>query len=183
MSILKVAKMGHPILLKVAKKIPPSKFSTPWLEKILMDMFETMVDYDGIGLAAPQVHLSWQICIIHKGALFPNEKKEKIKVKKNKETEENSKLDLEVIINPKIKILSKKTQTFNEGCLSVPGLRGMVDRPYHIEVTYQDFFGKTHKHKLKDFPATVFQHEVDHLFGKLYIHTMTPQNLTTLTFI
>jgi peptide deformylase len=121
----------------------------------------------GIGLAAPQIGISKQLAII-------------------KLSEESDRYpDMEdsesfVIFNPKISVLDENEQGFWEGCLSVPGLRGFVERPRSIRVDYLDENAEPVFIEIEDFLATVFQHELDHLIGKLYVDRM--KDITTLTF-
>ncbi len=146
MAIRKVARMGHPVLRQVAKQLTPEQIRSPEIKQLIHDMVETMEEYGGIGLAAPQVHESLQLAIIG----FDNE-------------------PLEVYINPKITVLDSKEQGFWEGCLSIPELRGLVYRPKKIQVDYLDIQGKPKQIIAEDFLATVFQHELDHLAGVLFV--------------
>jgi peptide deformylase len=154
MSILKVAKMGHPILKEKAKIVSKEQFKAPWFLKLIEDMKLTMNEYGGIGLAATQVHEPWQICLM--GLPVENEEEKII-----------------VVVNPKITVLDPTLQTHWEGCLSVPGLRGQVSRPRKIQLDYLDEFGKPNVLILEDYFATVAQHEIDHLHGKVYVQKMT----------
>lgn len=146
MSILKVARMGHPVLREVAQPVQESEFGSPELLKFVEDMFETMNEYTGIGLAAPQVHVSRQIAIVG--------------------TDEEN---IWVVCNPKVTVLQEDLQGFWEGCLSVPGLRGYVERPRKIRVEFRDPQGARHTVEPEGFLATVFQHELDHLAGVIYV--------------
>ena len=157
MAILKVARMGHPILRKVAEKIDPKKISSPELQQFIDDMIETMQEYEGIGLAAPQVHHSLQVAIIDFHEDNPRYKGQK------------APSGLQVFINPVLTVMSKEVGTYWEGCLSVPGLRGLVSRPGKVKVEYLDRDGKKQEFVAEGFLATVVQHELDHLDGKLYI--------------
>ena len=165
MAILKIAKMGHPILNKVANEVkdPTSKE----IRTLVNDMMETLHDLggSGVGLAAPQVHVSLQVVIFE----LPDENQE---YKSSK---------LITLINPKIKPLTKKTETDWEGCLSVPGLRGKVTRPNKIKYSGLDLNGNKIDNLAEGFHARVVQHECDHLFGILYPQRM--KNLETLQFV
>lgn len=162
MAIRKVAVLGHPVLRQVAKKVAPEKISSPEIQTLIRDMIETMVEYDGRGLAAPQVHESIQIAVM----LW--------------DFEEKAKPGLLVLINPEIKPLTKDTSSFWEGCLSVPGLRGKVARPNKIQVDALDQKGEKISFVAEGFAATVVQHECDHLLGKIYVDRIT--DLTQFAF-
>ena len=166
MAILKIAKMGHPILREKAKKVedPTSKED----QSLINDMFETLADLGGtgVGLAAPQVHASLQIIIFE----VPRNSSESI-----------DQIPLTILINPKIKILTKKTDIDWEGCLSVPGLRGKVERPKKIKYSGLDPKGKKIETIAEDFHARVVQHEYDHLLGILYPQRM--KDLSSLQFV
>jgi peptide deformylase len=160
MSILKVAQMGHPILRKVGKKLTEKEINTPRIQTLIDDMIETMREYDGVGLAAPQVHESLQIAvmeIIEENPRYPDEES----------------IPTTIFINPVITPLTKKTMGVWEGCLSVKGLRGLVHRPEHIKLEALDRHGKKRVQEFKGFAAVAVQHETDHLFGKLFIDNIT----------
>ena len=125
-------------------------------------MVETMVEYDGRGLAAPQIFESLQIVVM----IW--------------DFEPEGDPYLKVLINPEIEFLTKETSTYGEGCLSVPGLRGDVARPNWIRVRALNQQGERVGFEAKGFAATVIQHECDHLLGKLYIDRMT--DMTRLAF-
>ena len=165
MAILKIAKMGHPILSKKAKIVddPTDKK----IRTLVQDMLDTLNDLggSGVGLAAPQVHISLQVVIFEQPLETPNQKSSK----------------LVTLINPKIKSLTKKMDTDWEGCLSVPGLRGKVTRPNKIQYTGLDLNGNKIDTIAEGFHARVVQHECDHLFGILYPQRM--KNLETLQFV
>ena len=130
-------------------------------------MWETMYHADGVGLAAPQIGVSRQLAIIKLS-------EESDRYPDMEDTEEF------VIFNPKITVIDETEQGFWEGCLSVPGLRGFVERPRSIRVDYLDENAKSKSIEIEDFLATVFQHELDHLIGKLYVDRM--KDITTLMF-
>ena len=161
MAILKIAKMGHPLLLQKAKEV--SDPTSPGIKKLVNDMFDTLNDLggSGVGLAAPQVHVSLQIVIFEA-------------------TNENE-TSLITLINPKIEVLTKETSIDWEGCLSVPGLRGKVSRPNKIKYTGLDIEGNKIETIAEGFDARVVQHECDHLFGVLYPQRM--KDLSSLQFV
>ncbi len=156
MSILKVARMGHPVLRKKARELKADEIKSERIQRLIEDMIETMHEYDGVGLAAPQVHESVRLCIIEFDLGSERYK-------------DAGKQSLLVCINPKITVLDEETSGFWEGCLSVPGLRGYVERPQKIKVEFLDRKGKKHEMVAEGFLATVFQHEFDHLDATLFV--------------
>jgi peptide deformylase len=160
--------MGNPLLLQVARSLTTEEILSAEIESLRQDLYETMKHEGGIGIAAPQIGVSLQLTLIqipegqsrYPGAV-PSE--------------------LMTIINPVIHILDESLQGFWEGCLSVPGLRGFVERPRKIRVDFFDEKANPQSLELEGFLATVFQHELDHLFGKLYIHQIT--DITKLAYI
>ena len=159
MTVRKVIKMGNPLLREVAKEFTKDEILSGDMQDLITDMWDTMYAYDGIGLAAPQIGLSRQLAVIHL-----EEDSERYP-----ELVESKKF---IIFNPSISVLDETKQEFWEGCLSVPGLRGPVSRPRKIKVDYLDENAKENSIELEDFLATVFQHELHHLFRKLFVDRM-----------
>jgi len=147
--ILKIAKLGHPILLKKTNEI--SKLNDIDLKRIIYDMSETMIDANGIGLAAPQVHLSHRLFIY-----------------RNLNIEEEEKIKISVLINPQIEKISEETEDEWEGCLSIPGMSGLVRRSKRIKYSGIDLKGDKINGEAEGLHARVIQHEFDHLNGVLY---------------
>ena len=156
MAVRKIIRMGHPTLRARARELTAAELKSPELVRLVADMVDTLHDYGGIGLAAPQVNEPVRLAIIEIGG-GPSR------------YGEIPQLPLTVFVNPKIEVVNEEAAGYWEGCLSVPGLRGFVERPQHVRVAYQDLKGAKHTLELKGFLATVFQHEFDHLDGKLYI--------------
>ena len=150
MSILKIAKIGHPILLKKTKEV--KEIGSDNIKKIVYDMSETMLDIKGIGLAAPQVHINKRVLI------FQNPDIEK----------ENNKIEITALINPTIEKITEKTNDAWEGCLSIPGMLGLVRRYSKIKYSGYDLEGNIISKKAEDSHARIVQHEFDHLNGILY---------------
>ncbi|NBT59815.1 peptide deformylase [bacterium] len=146
----------------MAQPVPEKDITSEPIQTLIQDMVETMVEYDGLGLAAPQVHVGLQIVVMVW------------------DFDEGVEPYLRVLINPEIEVLTQETSTFPEGCLSVPGLQGDVSRPNWIKVRALDQKGERVGFEAKGFAATVIQHECDHLVGKLYLDRMT--DLTRLAF-
>jgi peptide deformylase len=163
MSILKVARMGHPVLRERARPIAKSELRDPLMQKLIDDMIDTMHEYHGVGLAAPQVHEGLRLFV----ALLDDEP--------------GPKSEAAVIINPEIVPSGSTKEEGWEGCLSIPDIRGMVPRFTEITVTALDRNGKPVEFRLKNFPARVVQHETDHLDGVLFFDRMT--SLQSLTYL
>jgi peptide deformylase len=152
MAILKVARMGHPVLRQKCEPIEPAKITGPEVQRLIRDMFETMVEYNGIGLAAPQVHQPVRLLIA------------------GGEADEDGRTRFRVLINPEVTVLDDADRLgMYEGCLSVPGMRGWVERPAAVRVEAWDEKGEKVDFSLEGFPAVVIQHECDHLDGVLYV--------------
>ncbi len=152
MALREILKMGHPLLQRVAE--PVSEFNTPALETLILDMFETMATLDGAGLAAPQIGVSLRLLIFA--------------VEDNPRYPEVESVPRTVLINPQITILDETLEQGWEGCLSVPGLRGLVPRYRAIHYGGYDQQGKFFEREASDFHARVVLHEIDHLDGILY---------------
>lgn len=167
MAIHQIIKMGNPILRTKAKELSVDEIKSPEIKQLISDMWETMEHAGGIGLAAPQIALPVQLTVIR----VPRESE------RYPDSEES---DEYIIFNPKITYLTEETHGFWEGCLSVPGLRGYVERPKKIKVDYLDENAMAKTIELEGFLATVFQHELDHLIGKLYVDRM--KDIGTLTY-
>jgi peptide deformylase len=171
MAILKIARMGHPVL--AAKAAPIANPGAPEIRRLAADMVETMIDANGAGLAAPQVHVPLRIVIFQ----APGERSDP-------GLAEAERFDhtapLTVLINPEIEVLAPETEAGWEGCLSVPGMRGLVERPAHIRYRGFDLDGKKIERTARGFHARVVQHECDHLDGILYPQRM--HDLSKLMF-
>ncbi|HEX7480766.1 MAG TPA: peptide deformylase [Polyangiales bacterium] len=156
MAIRKVARLGHPVLRAKCRDVTREEITTPEIKRLVRDMVETMHEYGGVGLAAPQVHESVRLAVIQ----YDND---------NERYEGQAEQPLLVLFNARVKVLDPTPAGFWEGCLSVPGLRGYVERPSKIEVNFLDERGKPKTMLAEGFLATVFQHELDHLDGVLYV--------------
>ena len=154
--------MGHPVLRTPARPLDPSEIREQSLQCLIDDMFDTMREYQGIGLAAPQVHESVRLFVA------------------GVDDSEGS-LPSVVMINPVITPVGSVTEEDWEGCLSIPDLRGRVARPADIRISALDRHGQEVSMDASGFPARVIQHESDHLDGILFLDRMT--SLETLTFI
>ena len=160
MAVLEILKMGDPRLLRVAQ--PVREFDTPELHALIVDLFDTMEAANGAGLAAPQVGIDLQLVIFG--------------FSRNERYPEAPPVPRTVLINPVITPLGDEEQEGWEGCLSVPGLRGLVPRFARIRYTGLDARGEAIEREAEGFHARVVQHECDHLIGRLY-----PTRMTDLT--
>jgi peptide deformylase len=163
MSILKVARMGHPVLRAKARAIDKAELKSAALQQFIDDMVDTMYEYSGVGLAAPQVHESIRVFVAMLDADGRGEG------------------DATILINPEILVVGDQTVEGWEGCLSIPDIRGRVPRAQHVKVSALDRTGKRFELDLTDFPARVVQHENDHLDGVLFFDRM--RSLETLTYL
>lgn len=167
MTIRKIARMGHPVLGLRAEEI--TDLSDPELRRLVEDMVMTMIDANGAGLAAPQVYESIRLVIFQAHASRSDPGLSEAEAYDHTAT-------LTVLINPQVEILSDEKEGGWEGCLSVPGLRGWVERPSHIRYRGLGLDGEPIERVAKGFHARVVQHECDHLDGILY-----PQRMTDMT--
>ena len=158
MAILKVAKLGHPVLRMKAAPVSPEELKLEEIQNFIDDMIETMYEYDGVGIAAPQVHVSRQIavCEASENARYP----------------EAPEIPLTILINPQIVSRSKEMSDSWEGCLSIPGIRGLVPRYKSIRVKYKTRDGDVVENEFSDFVDRIFQHELDHLDGIIFLDRM-----------
>jgi len=167
MAILKVARLGHPILRRIAEPVSPEAIGSPEIQRLIDDMLETMDEYDGAGLAAPQVHVSRRIVIYG--------------VQENPRYPDAEAVPLTVLVNPKITPATNEMEEDWEGCLSVPDLRGQVPRYTRVRVEAYGRDGKPLRFAADGFHARVVQHECDHLDGTVYLDRM--RSMATLSFL
>lgn len=157
MAILKVAHLGHPCLRKVSDPVDPKEIRTPAFQRFCDDLYETMVETDGVGLAAPQVHLNQRVVVF--------------------QLDESDPIWL---VNPVVTPVGDETRTGYEGCLSVPGMRGRVARAQVVEVRGLDRKGRAIAFRAEDYAARVVQHECDHLDAVIYVDRADPKSLAFL---
>ncbi len=167
MALLKIARMGHPVLREVAA--PVGDPSAPWVRRFVEDMLETMEDAGGTGIAAPQVHASVRIVTFF------------VAGERITDLPGDGEQELTVLINPVVEPIGDEIALGWEGCLSVPGLRGVV--PRHLRIRYRGvgLDGKPIEREAAGFHARVVQHECDHLDGILYPQRMTDLRLLVYT--
>ena len=152
MAVRAVLKMGDPLLLDRAREV--EKFGSPELETLLIDMLDTMEALDGAGLAAPQIGVSLRVIIFG--------------VKRNPRYPDAEEVPYTVLVNPTIRPRGDEQEDGWEGCLSVPGMRGLVPRYRQINYSGYDQYGSRIERDVSNFHARVVQHEYDHLDGILY---------------
>lgn len=167
MAILKIARIGNPVVRARARNVDPEAISTRDFQRFLDDMVETMHEYDGVGVAAPQVHVSLRVAVLEVPAGDGRGGRRRV--------------PLSVLINPTLTPLSKKLQLDVEGCLSVPDLRGVVPRFEKIRLDALGRDGKPYSITASGFHARVIQHECDHLDGNVYLDRM--DGMKTLGFL
>ena len=165
MSILKVARMGHPVLRAKARSLEKAEIRGAAIQKLIDDMIDTMTEYHGVGLAAPQVHEGVRIFVASLDSGDDDE-------------EESEPI---AVINPEIVVVGSEVVEDWEGCLSIPDVRGRVPRAREVKVRCFDRTGARVELSAHDFPARVIQHEADHLDGVLFFDRM--KSLETLTFL
>lgn len=164
MSILKIARIGHPVVRTAAKPVAKKAFGDPAFQKLIDDMRETMYEYEGVGVAAPQVHVSLRLAVLE----VPG-------------SESQEEIPFTVVANPVITPIGDEAENGWEGCLSVPDLRGVVPRLKQLRLEALDRHGKAFSLEASDFFARVIQHECDHLDGQVYLDRMA--DMKSLTFI
>jgi peptide deformylase len=162
MSILKVARMGHPVLRARARNLSLNDLKSPIVQKLIDDMIETMIEYHGVGLAAPQVHEDVRLFVAALGG-------------------DEGDTDPVAIINPEITPVGSEVVEDWEGCLSIPDIRGRVPRAREIRVRALDRHGERIELRASNFSARVIQHETDHLDGVLFFDRM--KSFESLTFL
>jgi peptide deformylase len=167
MSVRGIAAVGDPVLRRRASEIAPDELRSPEVQSLIDEMIETMRAASGAGLAANQVHDLRRIAVI--------EVKEG-----NPRYPYKPPIPLTVLVNPVLEPLDEETVEINEGCLSVPDLRGTVDRFVSVRVRYLDRHGAEHDEVRRGLTAGTFQHEVDHLDGVLFLDRVRdPSTFTT----
>lgn len=164
MALRKILRAGDPVLREKSAPIPIEEIRSKEIKKLIRDMFETMKAADGIGLAAPQVGVLKRLVIVgfDRSDRYPEL--------------ENS-IHQHILINPEITPLDGPREGFWEGCLSVPGMRGYVERPRRIRLKWYDENEEFHDQVVEGFDAVVYQHECDHLDGVLYIDRLKDPTL------
>ena len=165
MAIRKIAQIGHPVLRQTARAVTREELITPQIQTFIDDLVETMRDADGAGLAAIQVYEPIRICAIE--------------VRNNPRYPYKPPIPLTILVNPVLTPVDEEMFENNEGCLSVPNLRGMVKRNVHIRVQAWDRHGNAIDEVVHGLKAGTYQHEVDHLNGKIFVDRADPTTFST----
>ena len=164
MAIRKVARLGHPVLRAPCRALTRPEIRSPAVRRLVRDLRETMEEYAGVGLAAPQVHEPVRLAVIE----LDREDVERDLDGSGGKRGKGDRVSF-TVFNPRTTVLDPSPAGFWEGCLSVPGMRGYVERPRRVRVDYLDEAAKPAQVVAEGFLATVFQHELDHLDGVLYV--------------
>jgi len=168
MAIRKIAQIGHPVLRQVARQVTREELASAPMQQFIDDLIETMHDADGAGLAAIQVYEPIAICAVE--------------VRNNPRYPYKPPIPLTVLVNPVLTPVGDEMYENNEGCLSVPNLRGMVQRHLHVHVKAWDRHGNDIDEVVHGLKAGTYQHEVDHLLGKIFVDRVTdPTTFATWT--
>ncbi|MCC6274752.1 MAG: peptide deformylase [Leptospiraceae bacterium] len=167
MSVRKILKLGDPNLRKPSLDVTEEEIREKEFKKLIRDMFDTMKHAEGVGLAAPQIGVLKKLIVMGS--------------EKNERYPDAPVVPERVIINPKITLLDSPLKGYWEGCLSVPGMRGLVERPSKISIEWMDERLEKYKEVIEGFQAVVFQHEVDHLSGILYVDRLKDPKLFGFT--
>lgn len=164
MAIRKILRMGNPVLRQMSEDVTEDEVVTKDFKKLIRDMFDTMKHAEGVGLAAPQIGILKKIVVVGSEEESPR-------------YQSSPKVTSQIILNPVITPTTEEVDGFWEGCLSVPGMRGYVERPKSIHMTWRDEKFEPHEEDITGFRAIVMQHECDHLFGTLYVDRLKSPTL------
>jgi len=169
-----IVQAGTPVLRARAEDVPLERVATPELQRLFASMIATMRAAPGVGLAAPQIGVPWRVIVLEDrpellAALSPAERAER----------EREPFATRVFVNPVLRHVGDEHATFFEGCLSVKGYVGLVERSREVEVTGFDEHGAAQTWRVKGWPARILQHEVDHLDGTLYVDRMKTRSFAT----
>jgi len=165
-TVLPIRELGDPVLRERARELSAEELASPDVQRLIDDMIETKRAANGAGIAAPQVGEALRIALAE---VEPDNPRYPYKPP----------IPLTVFVNPRLEPLDDETATINEGCLSIPNLRGELERYVNVRVTYLDRDGVEHSDVRRGLTAGTFQHEVDHLDGILFVDRADPRSLTT----
>ena len=165
MAIRKIAQIGHPVLRQIARDVSREELAASSTQTFIDELVETMRDADGAGLAAIQIYEPIRICAIE--------------VRDNPRYPYKPKIPLTILVNPILTPVDDEQFDNNEGCLSVPNLRGMVKRHVHLHVKAWDRHGNSIDEVVHGMKAGTYQHEVDHLNGKIFVDRADPTTFST----
>ena len=169
-----IVQVGEPVLRELAAEVPVEKIGTAELQELFRTMIAVMRDAPGVGLAAPQIGVPWRVIVLEDredrmARLTPDERRERERVA----------FDVRVVVNPVVTGVGEERATFFEGCLSVAGYAGLVERYREVDVSGVDENGSPIRWRASGWPARIVQHEVDHLEGTLYVDRMMTRSFAT----
>ena len=164
--ILKVARIGHPVVRTAAREVPGEVLASPDFQQLVDDMVDTMHEYDGVGLAGPQVHVGLRVAVLEVPA---------------SDERARAAVPLTVLVNPVVMPIGEEKEQAWEGCLSIPDLRGVVPRWKRLRLEALDRQGRPYTVEAEGFFARVIQHECDHLDGGVYLDRM--EGVRSLSFL
>jgi peptide deformylase len=169
-----IVQAGDPVLRARAGDVPAERIGTPDLQELFATMIAVMRDAPGVGLAAPQIGVPLRVIVLEDrdeliARLTPDERHERARVP----------FDVRILVNPVVASLGEERATFFEGCLSVPGYSGLVERHREVEVTGLDEHAAPVRWRVSGWPARILQHELDHLAGTLYVDRMMTRSFAT----
>ena len=173
--ILKIRAAGEPVLRERARPLRPEEVLLPSTQELIASMRETMHDAPGVGLAAPQIGLPWQLAVIEDREEYMKDLSREMLAER-----ERKPVAFEVIINPVLTLETDPEVEFFEGCLSLPGLVALVPRARKVKVECLDAQGKPKVIRASGWYARILQHEIDHLAGSLYVDRMRSVSLCTV---
>ncbi len=170
-----IVQAGAPVLRNRAREVLPEEIATPAFRALVQTMIETMRAAPGVGLAAPQIGVDWRVIVLE-------DRPELLKTLTDEEKRERERVAFptRVFVNPVLRSIGEDRAMFFEGCLSVKGFVGLVDRSREVEVSGLDENGTPQTWTVKGWPARILQHEVDHLEGTLYIDRMKTRSFATV---
>ena len=172
---LKIVQVGEPVLRQRARPLLQEEIALPETQQLILWMHETMRDAPGVGLAAPQVGLPLQLAVIEDRPEYSKD----IAADRLRERERQA-VPFQVLINPRIVEQSEEQVEFFEGCLSLTGYSALVKRSRHVAVEYWDEGGEPRRLEAQGWYARILQHEIDHLYGHLYIDRMEPRSFMSI---
>ena len=164
MAAREILTVGTPSLRQRSTELSKAQIRSPMMRRLVKDMIDSLIEAKGIGLAAPQIGEQVRVVLLDVPEI-------------NRYTEDGEGMSRTICINPEITVLDEEPAGYWEGCLSVPGMRGFVERPQHIRLDFIDLSAKKRSLEIQGFIATVCQHEVDHLDGVLYIDKVKQPDL------
>lgn len=169
-----IVQIGAPVLRSRAAEVAPERIASAEIQRLITTMIAAMRSAPGVGLAAPQIGVPLRVLVLEDRAelmakLSPDELRERERIE----------VPVRVFINPVLRPVGDETRTFFEGCLSVQGYTGLVERSAEVEVTGLDERGQPHTMRVRGWPARILQHEVDHLDGALYVDRMLTRSFST----